>query len=203
MNSDWASYRKWSLSLARDVLAHLEFLLLSLITLPRRALEIGTGTGLHSVFISYFGVQVIAIDQDKKVIKMALTNVHRYKAKDVIFVVADALYLPFRNQVFDLCFSQGLLEHFDDNTIRNIVSETLRAAQKIMFSVPSVNYPTHDLGNERLLTPYRWSKILTKFDAKARYYVLDLQLIKNSLLHRKVSKPWHILIRISYKKAKK
>lgn len=195
----WSEY-KWSLSLVRDVLAHLEFLLCVIVSFRGfrgRALEIGSGTGLHSCFISYFGVEVVSIDINQKVVKMAFSNARYYKAKNVSFVVADACNLPFKDKVFNVCFSQGLLEHFSDSMIKNVILESSRVAERLIFSVPSINYPTQDFGNERLLNPRQWEALLSEFGAKVRYYRLDLQAIKNSLLIGKAPKPWHILIKIS------
>ena len=193
----WSEYRKWSLSLIRDVLAHLEYLLCIIVGFRWKALEIGCGTGLHSCFISYFGIEVISIDVNLKVVKMASSNSRHYKAKNVSFVVADARNLPFKDEVFNVCFSQGLLEHFDNRTIKDVILEASRVAERILFSVPSINYPRQDFGNERLLNPWQWKALLSEFDAKVRYYKLDLQSIKNSLLSWKIPKPWHILIEIS------
>jgi SAM-dependent methyltransferase len=192
----WSEYRKWSLSLVRDVLAHLQYLFSIIVGFRRNALEIGSGTGLHSCFISYFGFEVISIDVNQKVVKMASGNARHYKARNVSFVVADARDLPFKDKVFNVCFSQGLLEHLSNRTIKNVVLEASRVAEKLIFSVPSINYPTQDFGDERLLTPWQWEALLSEFDAKVGYYTLDLQSIKNSLLSWRIPRPWHILIEI-------
>jgi SAM-dependent methyltransferase len=196
----WSEYGKWSLSLVRDFLAHLEYLLMVLLTFPRTALEIGCGTGLHSYFISYFGIEVVSVDIDRKVVKMASSISRHYKAKNVAFVVADVRNLPFRRRVFTVCFSQGLLEHFNNQAIRDVILEAKRVAEAILFSVPSINYPTQDFGDERLLTPWQWKALMSEFDAKVKYYRLDLQSIKNSLLSWKIPRPWHILIEIQSRK---
>ena len=94
-SADWSEYKKWSLSLIRDVLAHIEYLFRVIVGCRGRALEIGCGTGLHSCFVGYFGVEVISVDVNSKVVGMALRIAHHYEAKNVGFVVADARNLPF------------------------------------------------------------------------------------------------------------
>ena len=192
----WSEYEKWSFSIIKDVLAHLQLLTCSILFgLKRKALEIGSGTGQQSCFISYFGIEVISIDCDKRVLKMASKVSHYYGAKDLTFVLADARFLPFKDKVFDVSFSQGLLEHLEKTTILEILSESRRVvSRKILFSVPSINYPEHDLGNERLLYPSEWSILLSKHKAKSKYYTFDLQAIKNSISTAKFHRPWHILI---------
>ena len=197
----WSEYEKWSFSIIKDVLAHLQFLLYCvLFGLNKKALEIGSGTGLQSCFISYFGIEVISIDREARVAKMASTVSKYYDGKDVSFVVADARFLPFRKKTFGLSFSQGLLEHLDNKTIVEIVSEAKNAVKgKILFSVPSINFPEQDFGNERLLYPWEWKVILNQFDAQASYYRFDFQSFKNSIVKGKIPKPWHIQISISTK----
>jgi SAM-dependent methyltransferase len=195
----WNEYQKWSFSIVKDVLAHIQFLLCCILFgLNKKTLEIGSGTGLQSCFISYFGIEVISIDRDARVAKMAWRVSRYYNGKDVNFMVADARYLPFREKTFGVSFSQGLLEHLDNKTIVQIVSEVEKAVKgKILFSIPSVNFPEQDFGNERLLYPSEWKAILAQFNVHAEYYKFDFQSIKNSLLKGKVGRPWHVLIRIS------
>lgn len=192
----WSEYEKWSFSLPKDVLAHLQFLAYCIFSgLGRKALEIGSGTGLQSCFLSYFGIEVVSIDLDPTVIKMASRVSRYYKAKDVNFVVADARFLPFKEKSFGLSFSQGLLEHLNNETIVNIVSETKKAVSgKILFSVPSRNFPEQDFGDERLLYPSDWKAILSGFRAKVYYYFFDFQSLKDSFVNRKLNRPWHIQI---------
>ena len=197
----WSEYEKWSFSIIKDILAHLQFLMYCvLFGLNKKTLEIGSGTGLQSCFISYFGIEVISIDCDAKVAKMASKVSRYYNSKGVNFVVADARYLPFKDKTFGLSFSQGLLEHLNNKTIIEIVSEAKNAVNgKILFSVPSINFPEQSFGNERLMYPGDWKTILLRFNAKSKYYMFDFQSIKNSLITRKFPKPWHIQIEISSK----
>jgi SAM-dependent methyltransferase len=199
----WSEYEKWSFNIIKDVLAHLQFLLYCIILgLNKKALEIGSGTGLQSCFISYFGIEVISIDRDAKVARMASKVSRYYNSKDVSFVVADACYLPFRGKTFGLSFSQGLLEHLDNETIVKIVSEAKNAVKgKMLFSVPSNNFPDQDFGNERLLYPREWKAILAKFSVHAGYYWFDFQSFKNSIGKGKIPKPWHVQIDISTKQS--
>jgi len=197
----WSEYDKWSFSIIKDVLAHLQFLMYCvLFGLNKKTLEIGSGTGLQSCFISYFGIEVISIDRDVKVAKMASKVSRYYNSKDVSFVVADARYLPFKNKTFGLSFSQGLLEHLNNETIEEIVLEAKNTVNgKILFSVPSINFPEQSFGNERLMYPGDWKAILFQFKVKSKYYTFDFESIKNSLIAGKFPKPWHIQIEISSK----
>jgi len=185
------------LAYIRDVLTHIEYLLEIVRGKPWKALEFGCGTGFHSCFISKFVRQLVCLDLDVRTIKIARQNMKKFgKEWRVSFVVGDVFHLPFRPRSFDVAFSQGLLEHFSNYEARQILREVTACSKAIIISVPSLNYPQHDLGDERLLVPEEWREMLREFKPKVRYYVLDLQSIKDSLLIRKIPKPWHILIKI-------
>jgi SAM-dependent methyltransferase len=50
-------------------------------------------------------------------------------------VIADASFLPFRNHIFKLVYSFGLIEHLGDS-ITNALKEMHRVADLVYFSVP-------------------------------------------------------------------
>lgn len=158
--------------------------------LPKSALEVGAGTGFHSCFISYFRINVVALDINRGVIEIARRNENHFGGK-VSFVVASAFNLPFKDNCFDVCLSQGLLEHFGNNSICAFLEGLLRVGYRITLSGPSNYYPRKDLGDERLLTPTTWSKLISKCDmpecktfrVKARYY-LGLNVFGRSSLSK-------------------
>jgi ubiquinone/menaquinone biosynthesis C-methylase UbiE len=179
------------------VLAHIEYLLEIIKVNPQKGLEFGCGTGFHSCFISKFVKHLVCLDLNKDTIEIAKQNMKKFgKEEKVSFVVGDVFHLPFRPKSFDVAFSQGLLEHFDNNYIKEILWQITKCSKKIIASVPSINYPQYDLGDERLLSLDKWALLLSEYNAKVRYYKLDFQSIKNSLFRKKIPKPWHILIKI-------
>jgi ubiquinone/menaquinone biosynthesis C-methylase UbiE len=126
-------------------------------------LEVGTGTGSMSVFLSQRGHKLTAIDNDPEVLALAQVHADKFGGKALTFLEADAFALPFPDQSFDVVFHQGLLEHFNDSDIRAMLTEQLRVARKVIFSVPNHLYPRRDFGNERLMTLAQWDKVLAGF----------------------------------------
>jgi hypothetical protein len=62
----------------------------------------------------------------------------------------------------DIVFSQGLLEHFDDQKIIEIINAQLAFANRaVLFSVPSEEYKNQDYGDERLMSVAEWEAILS------------------------------------------
>jgi len=135
----------------------------------KRLLEVGTGSGAMSIFFSWLGFEVTGIDIDPKVIEKAQHESARFNGH-VRFAVADAFHLPYPDRSFDLIFHQGLLEHFSDAEIRQMLTEHLRCAPTVIVSVPNHWYSKKDFGNERLMTKAQWEMVLSPFKVVKSYY---------------------------------
>lgn len=191
-----------------DVIGHTYYILSILARLPRSALEIGSGTGFHSCFISYFRINVVALDINREIIEISRRNVKRFGGK-ASFVVASAFNLPFKDKCFDVCFSQGLLEHFDDNSVCRFLEGLVRVGHRITLSVPSNYYPSKEFGNERLLAPTVWSELISKFvllrygdiNVKVHYY-LGLNVHGRASLSELIG-PYHVIINVFRRSRKK
>src|SRR3990172_4714348 len=125
-------------------------------------LEAGTGSGAMSIFFSWLGRDVTGVDLDPKIIEKAEAENQRFGGR-AKFVVADTLRLPFPDRSFDLIFHQGLLEHFSDAEIHQILTEQLRCAPTVVVSMPNYWYPKKDYGNERLMSKAEWDAIFAPF----------------------------------------
>ena len=170
---DWEQYYKErSLSLERyinNIWDH-KPLLIKVASSGRNILEVATGTGSLSIFLSHFSYNVVSVDNNDSVLKIAQHNNANLKG-GVTFKKADAFNLPFDDDSFDVCFSQGFLEHFADDDIRKLLKEQLRVSGKVLISVPSFWYPEQDFGDERLMKKEDWLGILSEFKLeRASYY---------------------------------
>ncbi|GAI38173.1 unnamed protein product, partial [marine sediment metagenome] len=115
-------YKERSLSLERYINNIWEHkpLLIEVASSGQNILEVATGTGNLSIFLSHLSYNVVSIDNNDGVLKMAQHNNANLKG-GVTFKKADAFNLPFDNDSFDVCFSQGFFEHFTDNDIRKLL----------------------------------------------------------------------------------
>ena len=88
-----------------------------------QAIEVGCGRGSLSSYFAADGWDVTLLDYSQAVIETAkqvfATNGHKAE-----FVIGDANDLPFPDQSFDVTYSIGLLEHFED--VRQPIAESLR-----------------------------------------------------------------------------
>jgi 2-polyprenyl-3-methyl-5-hydroxy-6-metoxy-1,4-benzoquinol methylase len=142
-----------------DILVHLRYLFIILLRRPKRAIEVGVGRGVQSVFLSIFIKDVVAVDSSREVAMNAWSTITNSKAKARL-VLTDAFSMPFQDGSFDVCYSQGFLEHFSDEQIARLFKEQLRVAHYLVHSVPSDRYPWKQFGDERHLTPHAWHNIL-------------------------------------------
>lgn len=74
-------------------------------------LEVGAGTGRDSLKLVDLGARVIVLDYARNSLQI-VQNLIGATGKKVLAIRADAFYLPFRSDVIDIVFHQGLLEHF-------------------------------------------------------------------------------------------
>lgn len=152
----------------------------------KKILEVGVGSGMHSILLSLLGYEVIGIDNEEEILKIAEKNNSRMGGK-VRFLKADAFSLPFESNSFDMVISQGFFEHFQDKEMVSLLSEQLRVGKEVLFSVPSYGYPARDYGNERLMKVSQWKKILEKnFDLiSIEYDGMRFDVLKHFILNKK------------------
>lgn len=156
---------------------------------PKKILEVGVGTGSMSVFLSFLGLNVVGLDNDKNILKKAriLNEKLNGRAK---FIWGDAYKLPFGDKAFDVIFSQGLLEHFQDEDIIKLLDEQLRVGKVAVLSVPNKFYPRQDFGDERLLSDEYWQKTLSKkyhLVKSLSYNPLTTAFLKGRIIYKVVN----------------
>ncbi len=162
---------------------HKDFLKEILNRQPRMALEAGCGSAIMSIFLSMAGVSVTACDRDEDVLVKAAENAQAWRAS-TRFAKEDILKLSFRSDVFDVVFSQGVLEHLSDEQIRQAATEALRVGKVFIFSVPGHHYKHRDFGDERLLSSRQWMRILSGVGKLELKPYFSIRTKRNFLLSR-------------------
>lgn len=169
---------------------HKEFLQEIIVRHPKNILEAGCGTAVMSFFLSLFGGNITACDNDPLVLQSAY-QVASLNNVDIEFTEDDILKTCFKNGEFDVSFSQGVLEHFSDKDILATIKEMLRISRTFIFSVPSYYYKHKDFGNERLMKVQEWRDIISQVPC-SQYYLKEYyyQKTKRNLL---IDKPLMIM----------
>ena len=93
----------------------------------KKVLEVGAGRGSLSAFFSQNGFNTTLLDSSKEILKIAKTIFKRNQL-NAEYILGDANAMEFENETFDIVFSVGLLEHFDD--VSKPISEQLRVLSK-------------------------------------------------------------------------
>ncbi len=161
----WARFYQRPISWGRhikSVVAYWPLVWRAVAMRPRHVLEVGTGSGTLSIFLSRLIQDVVTADFSRGVLAVASQNNRRLLGR-LKPVQADAFKLPFRDGYFDLAFSAGFFEHFTDQEIHKLLGEQLRVANRVLFAIPNANYGQQDFGNERLLPLARWEEMIKSF----------------------------------------
>lgn len=139
---NWQEFYKEPTSMEkyiRDVSHHSMFLPEIMRSQPkdRRLLEVGCGSGVLNIHLSRLGYEVVSIDNNDGVLAIARDNNAAFNGR-VTLLEADAYSLPFSDNSFPACFSQGFFEHLDDANVCKLLRKQLRVARTVIFSVPTL-----------------------------------------------------------------
>jgi len=173
-----------SVALGNDPLLGLRRKITELCDAPAKLLEVGCGSGFLAGWLEDYGYQVYAVDNDSDVLLGAKQRLTKEQLGLPLFFHGDAFAIEDgmkKFAPFDAAYSQGLLEHFSDGQIVELLKQQLALADTVIFSVPSENYPRKEKGDERLLAPSFWFDLCGYFEKMAvatiAYYGGNLHLL--------------------------
>jgi len=99
--------------------------------------EIGCGSALLSILLSGLGYEVLGIDSDPRVIEMARRNNERLGGL-VRIELMNLFEAPERlGRIFDLAYSEGVIEHFRGEQLKEAVRVHGELARRVLLVVPS------------------------------------------------------------------
>jgi len=127
----------------------------------RPVLEVGVGSGAFTVFLARAGLEIVGIDTEPGIVRMVRELVKQNGLSRTVKIQRmDGFDLKFKAGEFSVAFSQGLLEHFDDEEIARLLAEQRRVAELVVFSVPSVTWVNPKLADERRMSLNGWRAVL-------------------------------------------
>lgn len=98
-------------------------------------LNLGCGTGKHTVILQNLGFNVISLDSDENCAR-------EVKKISNCVVIGDASLLPFKKSVFDKLICIDVLEHVkNDIGCLEEIKNTVKKGGTIIISIPMKNYP--------------------------------------------------------------
>lgn len=131
---------------------------------PKSVLEVGVGSGLTSVALAQRGIDVTCFDFNRKILShVELLAAFFGTAVKTVEGDVKRLYPEIKDR-FDVVYCQGLLEHFCDSEVVDVLRMMGFLGGKVVFEVPSEKWPyasssTEVFGDERFLTRKHWLKL--------------------------------------------
>lgn len=176
--------------------------LISLITKysSDKILEAGCGTGIISTYLASLGYYVKAVDIDIDILKLSKEIADEYSSLNKpIFEKMDIFNLDVKEE-FDVVFSNGVLEHFTDIEIKEIIKRQLDIAKYVIIGIPTIFFNQDEAlyGDERFLPLEHWRKLFSEINSKivdeSAYHYMTL--IERIRAFKKWSRPlpFHIFV---------
>ncbi len=132
----------------------------------KKIIEAGCGTGIISSYMASKGYDVVGIDIDSKILLLANELANEYFANNKLleFKIESIFELNYPKESFDVCFSNGVLEHFSDDEILDTLKLQLQIAKYVVVGIPTQFFDKKEAlyGNERFLPLDYWRFLITK-----------------------------------------
>ena len=131
----------------------------------KKVIEMGCGTGLMAGYLQKLGLKVTALDLSQAVLDYAKEIAEQSEIiKPCKYEQGDILNLKYKKNSFDVSYSNGVLEHFNDEEIIEILKQQMNISRYVIFGIPSTYFNMNEkmLGNERTLTLKEWKSLIER-----------------------------------------
>lgn len=126
-------------------------------------IEAGCGTGILCSELAHDGYKVTGIDIDRDILQLASKLEKEYFGDNKVNFEKKSIFkLDYKEKVFDLCYSVGVLEHFQDEKIIDSIKQQLKIAKKVIIVIPTKWFDDNEAlhGDDRFLTMPYWRKLI-------------------------------------------
>ena len=133
----------------------------------KKIVEVGCGSGVLSFRLAQKKANVFLVDDSKLALSYA-KKIGAVTKSNAVFTESKAEKLPFKDNYFDVYHSMGLIEHYEEKKIFDILVESKRVVVpggKIMIGVPNIANPEFFMGwlfggrDENIMGPKRLLKL--------------------------------------------
>lgn len=117
----------------------------------KKILDLGSGYGKHSIYLSQNDFNVTSIDINKQAIEWLEKYIHANHVSNINVIKADIKDLPFENDYFDGIICSSVIHHQGLKEIKNSISEMYRVLKPngyISVNFMSIEDDSFGLGKE-------------------------------------------------------
>lgn len=154
----------------------------------KKLIEAGCGTGIISSYMASKEYDVLGIDIDEEILQLSTNLAKEYfdEDKKLKFEKMSILDMQFSKEEFDVCFSNGVLEHFEDEDIICSLKNQMNISRYVVLGIPTQFFDKTEAlyGDERFLPLEYWRYLITKsggriLEEKSFHYMNILEKICN------------------------
>lgn len=150
-----------------------------------KILDAGCATGLPDFYLERGGAEIYLLDYSNEVLKNTQEYQFELGAKNVHYTLGNIKSIPFKDDYFDVVWSEGVIEHFEDGVRNKIINEMIRVTKPggfIILMAPNLftphalgikqmrrildKFPQDKWGKERAYSPKQLGKLLNDLGLK-------------------------------------
>ena len=171
----------------------------------KKLLEAGSGTGVLSTYMASLGYDVIGIDIDEDILNLSRKIAKKFGSKNQPSFVKKSIFeLDYNENNFDVSFSNGVLEHFNDKQIIDTLKQQMKVSKYVIFGIPTKYFNREEAmyGDERYMNYSFWRNLISKaggiiLEEKSMHY---MNFKKRLLNFKKYFRPYPFRIFVVEKK---
>lgn len=160
-----------------------------IVTRGMKILEAGSGPAHDSIIFAEKGGMITATDLSENALKNA-RQIYSKLGYRITTIKTDIRNLPFRNDLFDIVWNAGVLEHFENSKdLEKAFSEMVRVTKRkgiVLIFVPNKYYFWYQLWFKKVPLknrPYEFERALSSFKLKKLFKEFRLKNIRVSGVH--------------------
>ena len=160
-----------------------------------KLIESGSGTGVLSTYMASLKYDVTGIDIDKDILNLSKKIAKNYNSKNKpTFKNKSIFKLDYKENYFDVSFSNGVLEHFNDEQIIDTLKQQMKIAKIVIFGIPTKYFNQEEAmyGDERYKNNKFWRNLIsisggTILEEKSMHYMSRMKRLLN---YKKYFRPY-------------
>lgn len=160
-----------------------------------KLIESGSGTGVLSTYMASLKYDVTGIDIDKDILNLSKKIAKNYNSKNKpTFKNKSIFKLDYKENYFDVSFSNGVLEHFNDEQIIDTLKQQMKIAKIVIFGIPTKYFNQEEAmyGDERYKNNKFWRNLIsisggTILEEKSMHYMTRMKRLLN---YKKYFRPY-------------